>query len=291
MPHPLPTDPTIAGLLAWADGLLPGEDGRCEARLLLMHALQVAPAWLLAHDTDPVDAARARRFGELVVRRAAGEPVAYLTGHRGFWTLDLEVSPATLIPRPETELLVEQALARLPDDGRPLRIADLGTGTGAVALSLARERPQAVVVATDLLGPTLAVAVGNAGRNGIDNVSFRRGSWYSVLGRERFDVIVSNPPYIRADDAHLGQGDLRFEPPAALASGADGLDAIRILAAGAAAHLVPGGWILLEHGWDQGEAVRALLLAGGLEEVETVADLEGRDRVSLGRRPGTSIWD
>ena len=291
MSHPLPSDPTPARLLAWASGLLAGEEGRAEARLLLMHVLQVAPAWLISHDADPVETAPARRFGELVIRRASGEPVAYLTGRRGFWTLDLAVSPATLIPRPETELLVEQALARLPDDGRPLRIADLGTGTGAIALSLARERPQAVVVATDLLGPPLAVAVGNAQRHGITNVSFRRGSWYSVLGRERFDLIASNPPYIRADDAHLEQGDVRFEPPAALASGADGLDAIRILAAGAADHLVPGGWILIEHGWHQGQEVRDLLAAGGLEAVETVADLEGRDRVSLGRRPGTSIWD
>lgn len=287
----LPADPCAALLLAWAAHHLPGPEGSGEARLLLLHVLGQAPAWLYSHDRDPVDAASARRFGELVVRRAAGEPVAYLTGSRGFWTLDLAVSPATLIPRPETELLVEQALARLPDDGRPLRVADMGTGTGAVALAIASERPQALVVATDLLGPTLAVAVGNAQRNGIANVSFRRGSWYRALGRDRFDVIVSNPPYIRADDAHLGQGDVRFEPPPALASGEDGLDAIRQIAAGVNDHLVPGGWLLLEHGWHQGQQVRELLTAAGLEAVETVVDLEGRDRVSLGRRPGQSIWD
>lgn len=293
MPTPLPVPATPAGLLAWSRQHLPDAEGAAEARLLLLHVLgrDGEAGWLYAHDGDPLDPGQARRFGELVVRRAAGEPVAYLTGHRGFWSLDLAVSPATLIPRPETELLVEQALVRLPDDGRPLRIADLGTGTGAVALALAKERPLAMVVATDLLGPTLAVAVGNARRNGITNVAFRRGSWYMPLGCERFDVIVSNPPYIRAGDEHLEQGDLRFEPPAALASGADGLDAIRILAAGAAGHLVPGGWLLLEHGRDQGGAVRALLQAGGLEAVETVADLEGRDRVTLGRRPGSSIWD
>ena len=291
MSQPLPSPATAASLLAWSRQHLGGEDGPGEARLLLLHVLQKEAAWLFAHDSDAVDSADARRFGEMVIRRAAGEPVAYLTGHRGFWTLDLAVSPATLIPRPETELLVELALARLPDDGRPLRIADLGTGTGAIALSLASERPQAVVVATDLLGPPLAVAVGNAQRNGITNVTFRRGSWYTVLGRERFDVIASNPPYIRRDDEHLEQGDVRFEPPIALSSGEDGLDAIRILAAGAADHLVPGGWILIEHGWHQGQEVRDLLSAGGLEAVETVADLEGRDRVSLGRRPGQSIWD
>ena len=287
----LPVDATARQLLHWAASHLDGAEGAAEARILLLHVLGQAPVWLYSHDQDPVDAAAVRRFGELVVRRAAGEPVAYLTGSRGFWTLELAVTPATLIPRPETELLVEQALARLPDDGRPLRIADMGTGTGAIALALASERPQALVVATDLLGPTLAVAVGNAQRNGIANVSFRRGSWYRALGRDRFDVIVSNPPYIRADDAHLAQGDVRFEPPPALASGEDGLDAMRVIAAGAVEHLVPGGWLLVEHGWHQGEQVRALFSAAGLEQVETVVDLEGRDRVSLGRRPGQSIWD
>lgn len=291
MSVPLPATACAADLLAWAGHHLPTPEGRAEARLLLLHVLGQPAVWLFSHDREPVDPAAARRFGELVVRRAAGEPVAYLTGSRGFWTLDLAVTPATLIPRPETELLVEQALARLPDDGRPLRIADMGTGTGAIALALAAERPQALVVATDLLGPTLAVAVGNAQRNGIANVSFRRGSWYRALGRDRFDLIVSNPPYIRADDAHLGQGDVRFEPPPALASGEDGLDAIRLIAAGVNDHLVPGGWLLLEHGWHQGQEVRELLAAAGLEAVQTVVDLEGRDRVSLGRRPGQSIWD
>lgn len=278
-------------LLADAATALPGVEGRHEAELLLLHVLDKPRSWLFAHTTHPVADADMAAFQTLLARRVAGEPVAYLLGHRGFWTLDLAVSPATLIPRPETELLVEQALARLPDDGRPLRVADLGTGTGAVALAIAAERPQALVVATDLLGPTLAVAVGNAQRNGIGNVSFRRGSWYRALGQDRFDVIVSNPPYIRADDVHLQQGDVRFEPPPALASGEDGLDAIRIIAAGASDHLVPGGWLLVEHGWHQGAEVRGLFSAAGLEAVATVADLEGRDRVSLGRRPGRSIWD
>ncbi|WP_066097734.1 peptide chain release factor N(5)-glutamine methyltransferase [Xanthomonas massiliensis] len=258
---------------------------RFDAEALLLHALGRDRAWLFAHGEAPVDADAATAFARLVERRARGEPVAYLTGRRGFWTLDLEVTPATLIPRPETELLVEQALALLPQ-GEPLRVADLGTGSGAVALAIARERPLAAVVATDLYGPTLAVATRNARANGVDNVWFRRGDWFVALGRERFDLIASNPPYIAAGDPHLAQGDLRFEPAPALASGADGLDAIRRLVAGAPAHLVPGGWLLLEHGWDQGEAVRALLEAGGYAGVATVRDLEDRDRVSLGRRPG-----
>ncbi len=258
---------------------------RFDAEALLLHALGRDRAWLFARGEAPVDADAATAFARLVERRARGEPVAYLTGRRGFWTLDLEVTPATLIPRPETELLVEQALARLPQ-GEPLRVADLGTGSGAVALAIARERPLAAVVATDLYGPTLAVATRNARANGVDNVWFRRGDRFVALGRERFDLIASNPPYIAAGDAHLAQGDLRFEPAPALASGADGLDAIRRLVAGAPAHLVPGGWLLLEHGWDQGEAVRALLEAGGYAGVATVRDLEDRDRVSLGRRPG-----
>lgn len=291
MSLPLPTPATAAELLAWARTHLRADEGVAEARLLLLHVLGQPPAWLFSHDRDPVANDQARRFGALVIRRAAGEPVAYLTGSRGFWTLDLAVSPATLIPRAETELLVEQALLRLPDDGRPLRVADMGTGTGAIALAIASERPQALVVATDLLGPTLAVAVGNARRNGIGNVSFRRGSWYRALGNDRFDLIVSNPPYIRSDDVHLEQGDVRFEPPPALSSGIDGLDAIRLITAGALDHLTPGGWLLLEHGWHQGQEVRELLAAAGLEAVDTVADLEGRDRVSLGRRPGASIWD
>ncbi|MCW4454108.1 peptide chain release factor N(5)-glutamine methyltransferase [Flavobacterium sp. MXW15] len=277
---------TVAELLKQGAQRLSGDDARHEAELLLLHALGCERAWLFAHATDPVTAEAAARYGELLSARTAGRPLAYLTGRRGFWTLDLQVSGDTLIPRPETELLVEQALARLPADA-PLRVADLGTGSGAIALSIASERPLASVVATDLLGPTLAMAVRNAQAHAVDNVWFRRGSWYAALGRDRFDMIVSNPPYIAADDPHLQQGDLRFEPAAALASGRDGLDAIREIVAGAPAHLVPGGWLLLEHGWDQGEAIRALLRQAGFAEVATQRDLEDRDRVTLGRWPAT----
>ena len=274
----------VAELLREAAGRLSGADARHEAEQLLLHVLGVERAWLFAHATDVVDQDARQRFELLVTRRAEGHPLAYLVGRRGFWTLDLQVNTATLIPRPETELLVEQALARLPDDDM-VRVADMGTGSGAVALSIASERPLATVMATDVLGPALAVAVKNAQAHGLENVWFRRGHWFVALGADRFDMIVSNPPYIAAGDPHLAQGDLRFEPPPALASGADGLDAIREIVAGAPEHLVPGGWLLLEHGWDQGEAIRALLEQAGFVDAQTVQDLEQRDRVTLGRLP------
>lgn len=273
--------PTPRTLLQEAAGRLPRED----AESLLLHALQQDRAWLFAHGDDPVPADQAGAYRALLARRQAGEPVAYLTGRRGFWTLDLETTPDTLIPRPETELLVELALERLPAD-EPVRVADLGTGTGAIALAIASERPLAAVVATDVAKATLAVAVRNAQANGIGNVWFRRGDWCQALGRDRFDLVASNPPYIAEGDPHLARGDLRHEPPRALASGPDGLDAIRMIVATAPAHLVPGGWLLLEHGWDQGAAVRALLGQAGFVEVATAQDLEQRDRVSYGRRPG-----
>lgn len=277
-------DMLLRDLLADAAAKLRGPEARHEAELLLLHALQRPRSWLFAHATDPVDLADRDSFHALLARRAAGEPVAYITGQWGFWTLQLEVSPATLIPRPETELLVEQALARLPAE-RPRTIADLGTGSGAIALALASERPLAQVLATDFSGEALAVAKRNAAHNTVGNVAFAQGSWYAPLQGRRFDLIASNPPYIASDDEHLARGDLRFEPTTALASGQDGLDDIRLIADGASAHLLPGGWLLLEHGWNQGAAIRVLLQQAGLDEVETVQDLEQRDRVTLGRRP------
>ncbi|MCX7514051.1 peptide chain release factor N(5)-glutamine methyltransferase [Frateuria sp. STR12] len=255
---------------------------RVEADILLAHALGKPRSWLIAHADDAVDPAGASAFAALVERRAAGEPVAYLTGRRGFWTLELEVTPATLIPRPETELLVELALARLPQDGSP-RVVDLGTGSGAVALAIARECPHARVLATDASAAALAVARRNAGTNQLRSVAFAESDWFDALTGERFDLIVSNPPYIAADDPHLGQGDLRFEPASALASGGDGLDDIRRIAGGARAHLAADGWLLFEHGWDQGAAARGLLEAAGYREIFTARDLEQRDRVSGGR--------
>ncbi|WP_421570833.1 peptide chain release factor N(5)-glutamine methyltransferase [Stenotrophomonas sp. PD6] len=276
----------IRQLLADAARALPGAEGRHEAELLLLHVLGRERSWLFAHATDLLDPADAAAFAALLQRRIAGEPVAYLLGRRGFWTLDLAVSPATLIPRPETERLVELALERLPGD-RPLWVADLGTGSGAIALALASERPQAQVLATDMSAAALAVAGANARHHALPNVGFRQGSWYAPLAGERFDLIASNPPYIASDDPHLARGDLRFEPASALASGHDGLEDIRQIIEGAPVHLLPGGWLLLEHGWDQGEAIRALLDKRGFVEVATEVDLEQRDRVSLGRWPAT----
>lgn len=256
-----------------------------DAEFLLVHVLGKSRSWLFAHRGDFVPVAAAAAFDALVDRRAAGEPVAYLTRQRGFWRFDLAVSPATLIPRPETELLVELALERLPRD-RPLRIADLGTGSGAIALALALERPNAQVVATDASVDALDVARANAAALQLRNVEFREGDWFAPLAGERFDLIASNPPYIAVGDPHLDEGDLRFEPASALSSGTDGLDALRVIASRAPACLVDDGWLLVEHGWDQVAAVRGLFAAAGFIEVETARDLEGRDRVTFGRWPG-----
>lgn len=255
-----------------------------DARLLLAHVLGRSPAWIYAHGDDVVPDGIVHAFAALVQRRVDGEPVAYLTGRRGFRDLDLAVTADTLIPRPETELLVELALARIPRDAR-WRIADLGTGSGAIALAVARERPRVHVVASDRSGAALAVARGNADALGIGNVEFREGDWLQAVAGERFDLIASNPPYIAAGDAHLQQGDLRYEPVSALASGSDGLDAIRRIVADAPAHLSGGGFLMLEHGWQQGAAVRALLRDAGFVDVATGRDLEGRDRVTHARLP------
>ncbi|MBB3797909.1 release factor glutamine methyltransferase [Xanthomonas arboricola] len=254
---------------------------RSDAEPLLLHALGRDRAWLFAHGRDPVEPSVAQAFATLVQRRQAGEPVAYLTGTRGFWTLDLAVSPATLIPRADTEVLVELALERL-DARLGRRVADLGTGSGAIALAIASERPQAQVIATDASAAALAVARRNAGSHRLRNVECRQGNWFAPLAGERFDLIASNPPYIAAQDPHLGEGDLRYEPASALASGPDGLDDIRLIVADAPAHLLPGGWLLLEHGWDQGAAVAGLLQARGFDAVATHQDLEQRDRVTSG---------
>ncbi len=265
-----------------------GGGDAAEAEWLLAHALGQSRAWLYAHADVDVDATRAARFDTLVTRRLGGEPVAYLTGLRGFWNFALQVTPDTLIPRPETELLVELALARMSTGTQTgaeavPRIADLGTGSGAIALALAHERPDAQVIATDASDAALGVARGNAVALGLHAIDFRRGDWLSPLAGERFDLIASNPPYIAADDPHLALGDLRHEPATALASGKDGLDAIRTIVRDAPAHLVPGGWLLLEHGWEQGASVRRLLAEVGFVDIATHQDLEGRDRVTLAR--------
>lgn len=272
--------PDVRGALIAATQRL-GE--RADAELLLLHVLQQSRSWLFMHADDRLDMDVQTAYEGLLARREAGEPVAYIIGRRGFWTLDLKVTPATLIPRPETELLVELALQRLPPDFSG-SVADLGTGSGAIALAMARERPRAQIVATDASAAALDIARRNAQRHSIGNVSFAHGDWLVPLTGRRFDLIVSNPPYIEAADPHLAQGDLRFEPAAALASGSDGLDDIRRIVNDARDHLEPAGWLLFEHGWNQGDAARRLLLGAGYVEVFTASDLELRDRVSGGRR-------
>lgn len=253
-----------------------------DAELLLVHVLGKPRSWLFAHGDDILDVDTERRFIALLERRVAGEPVAYLTGRRGFWRFELQVTPATLVPRPETELLVELALARLPE-GKTLRMADLGTGSGAIAIAIAYERPQVRVVATDASLAALAVAQANARELRLANIDFRQGEWCEPLRDGRFELIASNPPYITDEDPHLAA--LRYEPRSALASGADGLDDIRRIVGQAPSHLASHGWLLLEHGHDQGAAVRGLLQQAGFIDVATVVDLERRDRVTLGRRP------
>jgi release factor glutamine methyltransferase len=258
-----------------------------EAQVLLAHALGSDRAWLGAHATDRVERAALDLFFAHAKRRRGGEPVAYLTGRREFWGLELEVTPDVLIPRPETETVVETALARLPAD-RPLRVLDLGTGSGAIALALAHERPRAHVWALDASPAALAVASANAARLGLANMRFVQSSWYADLPRDTdpFDAIVGNPPYVANADPHLREGDLRFEPAAALTAGVDGLGALRAIVADAAPWLHPGGWIVLEHGYDQAEAVRAFLAAAHFEGLTSVRDLAGIARVAAGHKPG-----
>jgi release factor glutamine methyltransferase len=251
--------------------------------VLLAHALGRDRAWLAAHATDALARDDAERFFALARRRRGGEPVAYLTGCREFWGLMLGVTPAVLVPRPETETLVEAALARLPSH-RPLRVLDLGTGSGAIALALAHERPRVEVIATDASEAALAVAGDNAARLGIANVRFLRSDWYAQLpDGARFDAIVSNPPYVATGDPHLTEGDLPFEPASALLAGADGLSALRTIVAGAPSRLAPAGWLLVEHGYDQAAAVRALLEGAGFEALASLRDLAGIPRVAAGR--------
>jgi release factor glutamine methyltransferase len=249
-----------------------------DAALLLAHALGTTRARLLACAQAAVAPADVRRYQALVKRRASGEPLAYLTGVREFWSLPLRVSPAVLVPRPETELLVERALAL--QRSAAASAADLGTGSGAVALALASERPQWRIVATDLSAAALAVARGNAARLGL-GVEFRHGDWFAPLAGERFDLLISNPPYIAADDAALAR--LACEPRAALTPGADALQSLQTLVRGAPRHLLPAGWLLLEHGAEQGAQVRQALVLAGFSYVRSHRDLAGHERMTEGQ--------
>ena len=269
-----------AARLAAALGL-DAASARFEVQYLLQRVLDQPRAWLLAHDDHVLSEKQRDAYQAMLQRRLAGEPVAYIFGEREFYGLRLKVTPATLIPRPETELLVELALQRLPQRGTVL---DLGTGSGAIALAIAHARPDAAVTAVDASAAALAVAEQNARSLGIGNVRFVHGNWFAPLAQPCFDLIVSNPPYVAAHDPHLQQGDLPFEPRSALASGEDGLDDIRHIVAQAPSHLRPGGWLLLEHGYDQAAPVRALLMQAGFAQVFSAHDLAGIERSSGGCR-------
>jgi release factor glutamine methyltransferase len=266
---------TIGQLMAQS-GLPP-----LEVRMLLEQVLAKASAWLIAHADEAVSIETGQAFAALAERRRQGEPIAYILGKREFYGLEFQVTRAVLIPRPETELLVELSLARIAADAA-VRVLDLGTGSGAIAVTLAKLRPQARVTAVDVDYAALAVARANARRHKV-SVRFFCGAWFGALSGETFDLIVSNPPYVAAGDSHLAVGDLRFEPQRALVGGTDGLDCIRAVVASAGAHLRPGAWLLLEHGYEQAEASRALLEAHRYREVQTWPDLAGIPRVSGGR--------
>lgn len=277
------TPPAPAAALAWAQAL---GLTRLDAQVLLLHALERAPsdrAWLFAHDRDPLPAAGLAHFAALCQRRAAGEPVAYLTGVKEFYGLPLAIDARVLDPRPDTEVLVDWALEVLAGLTAP-HVLDLGTGSGAIALALQHQRPDAQVLAVDASADALAVAQANARRLALP-VQFAQSDWLEGV-RGSFDLIVSNPPYIAADDPHLPA--LRHEPLQALASGAQGLDDLRRIVAQAPQHLEPGGWLLLEHGWDQAAAVRQLLHAQGLVQVQSRRDLGGHERCSGAQPPASN---
>jgi release factor glutamine methyltransferase len=261
------------------------ENPRHEAEILLGAALGRSRAWLLAHPEQQVlDCDATDRFEAGITRRATGEPIAYILGEKEFWSLPLVVEPAVLVPRPETELVVERALAHLAADARG-DVLDLAAGSGAIALAIARERSGCRVVGTDVSPDAVALATRNASRLGLERVEFHAGSWFEPVRGRAFDLIASNPPYIADDDPRVEPSVRRFEPHAALFSGPTGLEALREIVAGAPPHLKPGGWLVVEHGDTQGEAVRALFATHGFDTVETHRDLAGHDRCTDGRLP------
>lgn len=278
---------TLAQLLARDSSLLQQtldldpREARLEAQILLCSALAVPRSHLIGHDRDTLTGEQELGYAVLLKRRLAGEPIAYIVGKREFYGLEFLTTSATLIPRPETELLVELALERIAED-RPCSVLDLGTGSGAIAISIAKSRPLATVTAVDRSVTALAVARENAERLDAQNLEFLLSDWFSALDAKAFDLIVSNPPYVEAADPHLQQGDVRFEPLSALASGADGLDDIRSIVAAAPQHLNPGGGLLLEHGYNQGDGCREMLRRQGFLKVATIRDLAGLERVSMG---------
>ena len=257
------------------------DEARLEVNLLLQHVLKKNRAWLISHDRDALTDDQEHDFHDLLQRRLAGEPIAYILGSREFYGLPLKVTPATLIPRPDTETLVEAAFQKISVDVA-WDILDLGTGTGAVALAIAKHRPTCHVIGVDASAEALAVAIENAQNLDLKNASLIKSNWFSALATKRFDVIVSNPPYIAEADCHLTQGDLRFEPRSALASGVDGLDDIRLIIQDTPKYLKPNGWLMLEHGYDQAHSVAALLKGHGFSQIDHAQDLAGTLRVTFG---------
>jgi len=274
---------TIIASLLRSTELPESPTARLDIERLLAAALGKSRSYLHTWPERIVSTEAASTFSGYLSRRRVGEPVAYILGQQGFWKLDLEVAPHTLIPRPETELLVEAALELLP--ATAARILDLGTGTGAIALALGSEREAWQVTAVDRVAEAVALAERNRARLHLDNVRVLESHWYEALDQARYHLIISNPPYIAAADPHLAAGDVRFEPSSALVAGDDGLEDLRLIIAQAPNHLVAGGWLLLEHGYDQASAVRSLLIAQGFEQVESRNDLAGHQRISLGRLP------
>jgi release factor glutamine methyltransferase len=284
MPQTATPETTVEALLAEAAERLSGETGRREARLLLADLLDWPQTSLIAFPEQLVPADLAERFRARVADRAEGVPIAHLVGYREFYGLKLLITPDVLIPRPETELLVEIAIDHLGTDNALL--LDLGTGSGAVAIALAMERPRLRVTAIDRSPAALDVAHRNADRLGAGRIRFLAGDWFEPVEGEHFEMIVANPPYVPETDPHLQQGDVRFEPRGALAAGAKGLNDLERIIEKAPGHLEPGGWLLLEHGYDQGKAVRQLFEKAGFSSIDTFCDLAGKDRVSVGKRSG-----
>jgi len=273
----------IASLLRSAE-LPDSPTARLDVELLLAAALGKPRSFLHTWPERIVSSEAALKFASYLQRRQTGEPVAYILGQQGFWKLDLEVAPHTLIPRPETEMLVEAALELVPAFAES-RVLDLGTGTGAIALALASERPVWQVTAVDRVLEAVALAERNRQRLQLNNAKVLSSHWFDSVEGKRFDLIISNPPYIAAEDPHLVTGDVRFEPNSALVAGADGLDDLRLIIDQAPAHLNPEGWLLLEHGYDQGAAVRDLLSSHGFEKIQTRRDLGDHERITFGRLP------
>ncbi len=273
---------SVKQALQWAlEEINESDSGQLDAELLLGEIIGKSRAWIYTWPESALGEHEHQLFQQLVMRRKSGEPVAHLIGKQEFWSLELKVTGDTLIPRPETETLVEQALKLIPTD-KSWRVADLGTGTGAIAIAIASERPDCTIIATDQSRAALSVAEENSSNHQLNNIEYRDGSWFLPLEKEKFNIILSNPPYIAMEDPHLEQGDLRYEPNSALASGKEGMDDIRYLINHAANFLHKDGILMIEHGYDQGEKARELLQQQSFSSVTTTHDISGHERVSYG---------